>query len=385
MRCHTLKSITDQKETLALGTEVKPIISETGLSTFQLEEEVLVTQAPSDKVMPDFIITDAYPDQTPDQIMTRWYQTAVSSTLTDTTAAGLIELARPSIILTQPAVKGAMLSYRYLQFAAIEYKVQFSTTPMVYGWACLSTKGSYFIYSTGSTDIQTYQLLSQDDAVIVDFSVQEEINLTAEWRSPAQMYDLETGGDIDSIHQLYLGWYANPVKKFNAAAPGSVTFQVFCRFVRPRLLGHVYNTGLSERGFERAESQMQAMVGGIAGGVGMAGLAWAGEKASTFLGNTAYKYAEKTASTYVEESLNGLLDETEEASPEADPDLRPSVYGSMTKSRPRYILGTGALGSREKKNGVKSYIMMPTFVNLWTLSNTVGQFSTINYYQPAQT
>jgi len=366
-----------------MGTELKPLIEEKGLSTFQLEEVIVDTTAPSDAVIPSFVVNDPYPDQTPADILSRWYQSSATQTLTDTTSLRVAQIADPSVILAQPAVLGALVSYRYFRFKAIEYKVQFSSTPMIYGWAFLSTKGVNFVTLPTSTPIAGYQLASQDDAVLMDFSEQQEINLMAEWRSPAQMYDLVGGSatGLSNIHSLWMYSGPNPVHKFNSAAPAVVTIQVFARFVEPRVMGHVYRSlsamvDMSER-FERAESQMDFSninMGAVAAGVlGMG---------ASMAGNTAWKYAEKTATTCAEETLNSLLsnDVKEEEPPaETDADLRPSVYGSMYRSRARYLLGTGALGSSEKKNSVKEYIMMPTFFTVFTLTNGTNTFTSLAY------
>jgi hypothetical protein len=110
--------------------EEQQVSVETGLATFQDEEEQIISY-PLDNV-PGPKVENPFPDQTPKRLLERWYQIGNTTYTTATSSGYYVE--KLSTLMEVANVRMALSTFYYLKFRAVEFRVQYSTVPMVYGW-----------------------------------------------------------------------------------------------------------------------------------------------------------------------------------------------------------------------------------------------------------
>jgi len=354
---------------------------ESGLATFQDEEEKIVTYPFSNLPFP--IVNNPYPDQTPVQMLSRWYQintkqytTTSAASITQFLSEGLFQVAN---------VQRSLSTFAYFRFKAIEFRVQYSSVPMVYGWltgTCLPFNTQFS--SNGD------MLASHTDTVLLDLSCQQDVTFSSPWISPEQWLDVmryytgSTLTEVNQTHLLSVGNIVNPVHVLDSGATNTVTLQIFARFVEPEVAGHVEMSLSPPSPFTAQMDKVKAfdflkipsMFGQGTMSMPMRGLNPNDEFGGQIM--------ESLRSTEVAGAPKSA------PSPSQDPDepeLKPNLYGSLVCTSPKYVLGSGNQSTGSRDYSVLDILRIPTRLQAGTIDSsftfTCGvqdRYSRISYF-----
>jgi hypothetical protein len=365
------ESIADMKEVknfeLEIGGE-NDVVVEEGLATFQDQEQQ--TKVISEAV-PFPLVPNPYPDQTPKEILERWYQVD-SLQLTKTTPAGFYVTHPFYKILVAgftagTTLRSALSSFRYFRWKSMEVRYQLNSVPQVYGWVAAMSLPSDM---TVNADEQVW--LSFSDTTYLDFSVQDDVLMVVPWRHPDQwcdwydQYQIGTGNEVDRLCSVYLYNEANPVHVLQSTASGVVTIQIYARFVGVETAGHIGT-------FDDYQGQSKGFMNFAMRGV-----------------NPNTEFREKIVNDDDHKSYFGTESEGKPQNATApdpepdDPDLRNNPFGSLVASHSRYVAGSGTQLAPCRDQTVREIISMPTCIGIGTIAYstsliTLYDFNALNY------
>jgi hypothetical protein len=326
---------TESNFELELGGENDVKIEE-GLATFQDQEQQ--TKVISDAV-PEPLVANPYPDQTPKEILERWYYYTVIN-FSKTTSSGFTRFLPFLKLVQSGAIGSALRTFRYLRWKAIEMRFQMSSVPQVYGWVAFM---SLPLDMTVSADPQVF--MSFQDTTFLDFSVQDDVQVSIPWRHPDQWCDwydqlqLASSNQVDRLVYAQLYNPANPVNVLQSTASGTVAINVFVRFVDPEASGHIDD-------FDDYQGQMKGSFNFFGRGVDP---------------NLAFK--DETHAHYFGVEKEAKAQNATAPDPEPDdPDLRNNPFGSLVTSHSRYVAGTGTQIAPCRDQTIREIISMPTCI-----------------------
>jgi hypothetical protein len=364
-----------------MGTENKVDV-EVGLATYRDQEEQIETYPIVD--VPPNKVGNPFPTQTPKAILERWYQ-VYQMNFSQTQAAGENSIHCGNLFLER-AIYNCLRTFKFLKFSAIEFKIQYSTVPTVYGWL-IATCLPKALFST--LDYLPV-LASHTDSVILDLSCQQDVTISAPWISPEQWIDLTdyyqgSGGILISVQSAFvLRVYnsANPVKVLDSTAINTIKLQVFMRFCDAEVAGHIDDleppkpVGFfsQSKGFFGAGAQrLQDVFGQQTYGIPQRGTNPNDEFRDVILDHIRSTSTNNQPKTAV--------------SPSSDPDepeLKPNVYGSLVCSAPKYVLGTGnqSTGSRDWR--INDILALPTLIGEGELSFSLSVPTILARAQPEE-
>lgn len=245
--------------------------------------------------------------------------------------------------------KGVLQTFRYFRFKALEFRIQYTTVPMVYGWmglTCLPKR------HPGWDNNETYMLASHDDTVLLDFSLQQDVTMVSNWLSYDSWLDLPSHdfgsyGPIDEVNLVRLFWPTHPVRAIQSTAQSVVTLQVYARFREPEVAGPIKEAfeaqssgwGPSARDLYNAGTFMFA-------GMTMVNSLMSGSTSGSIPGPT------DNASPNQSEASQGL-------------ELKPNPYGSLYSSPDKFVIGDGSMipvPQRQRRNTIKEFLSKPTLI-----------------------
>lgn len=348
---------------------------EKGLSTFK-DKETQIEEVVSE-LAPFPGIQNPYPNQTPTAITERWF--AIDAfTLNDSTTVTLHQTNGVDYLLNQLPITKATATFRYFRFKSIEYRLQYSTTPFLYGCGFAS---SLPLNAYRATSLR--QFASHTDSVMFDFSEQQDVTIVSPWISPSQWIDLSqynssgyTPITLLNLHPLSLVFQAHAIKRLNTDTTQIVHFQIFARFQGVEVAGPMSDNNFTARPV--FQSQMKAQSPGqyvqnvlTAGGAGVAMASQVFNLAMRGSGGSVPVPSEATqALSDIVQGQNGKMprrkqNRQKKTNPEDDQseqDFKPNVFGSMTYSRSRYVLGTGSQIAETRRHSIMSIISKPTLL-----------------------
>jgi len=327
---------------------------ESGLVSYKDQEEQIET-FPVDSV-PGYLVENPFPTQAPKEILSRWYQIGFT-TYTQTSPAGFTDrVINP--LFTIPAIQQALKTFKYLRFKSVEFKIQYSTVPTVYGYVIMTCLPRQLYPTTGEA---AEVLASHTDAVILDFSMQQDVVISSPWLSPEQWIDMtkyyqaigNVSNEIQSAFVLRIWNPDNPVNVLDSTATNSVKLLFFARFVEPEVSGHIDSVAAT---FE-AQSKFFDY--------------------THFRGTNPNDEFRKP----IEDHMNRLNSTKTEAAPKSatspssdpdEPELKPNLYGSLVVSNPKYVLGSGNQTTGTRDWSVLDLMRLPTLVNRGILDNSTA-------------
>lgn len=291
--------------------------------------------------------------------MERWYQ-ITPITLTTTTPEQILSRSC-SILFNVPSIIQAMVTFRYIRWKAVEYRFQYSSIPMMYGWCGLSTvpiRASMY----NMTSLQQY--MSASDTVLLDFSQQQDVIMRAPWISPEQWCDIywaqvtEDNLDLEDVGGVRVFNPINPVKTLDSTTSTQVVLQIYARFVDVELAGHlVDNTSMKYRPQMDKFSQFTQSMGSYlpnAVHMGTMSMPLRGVHPSIAHANEYVDdklITERPGKPKTSGSPSGDTDEKE---------LKPNLYGSLVATAPKYVLGSGSMETVTRDWSISDYIRIPT-------------------------
>lgn len=327
-----------------MGEESKTSV-ESGLSTFQDEEERIVTYPVTN--VPTFVVANPFPDQTPRQMLERWYQIN-QKTYTTTSAATMTHFPIDDLFQKEN-IRFCLQTYKYFRFATIEFRLQYSTVPMVFGWLGASTLP--FVLPQYAN---YYQLLSHTDTVLFDLSCQQDVTFKSPWISPEQWIDLpyyyNTGTSacrdaVNAAHRCTVYNPVNPVGVLDTTATNTVVLQVFARFCGTEVAGHI--DAIVDNSFR---SQMKGSFMGMMGD-------YSRQDRFTVTGRDD----EAETVSMVETAAAPKVAVSPSYDPD-EPELKPSLYGSIVRSNPKYVLGSGNQSTGGRNMTLLDIMRVPTLI-----------------------
>jgi len=353
---------------LELGKdESKDDREEKGLSTFQIDEEQTQVIVP---VVPFPVVGNPYPDQSPKAILERWYQigfeTVTKSTTVFTKRLPVFEL------LNVGAIQDALATFRYIRFSSVSFRIQNSTVPMVYGFAWMSSMPAT---EPGSNTAHIERFLSFDDAVLLDYSVQNDVTITIPWRTPDQWLDWNRVGaavsaDIDDYNQMYaITKHLASVLVLDSTAVPSLRFIEYAKFNDVETAGHVddidtyQRQSSSKRYFKDYGNDLYS------------GVSYLSEQVMSFTGrgtNPNDEFRKEIMPHY--NSTNGTerpappKKAKDPSSDPSDPEVRNNPFGSLVSSSAMYTAGSGSLMQPIRDFTVRDFINKPTYIGLVNLT-----------------
>ena len=302
-------------------------------------------------------VPNPYPDQTPAKIGERWYATTA---LQVTKAAGFSGWIDPFFILSNvPAIQGALQTFRYLKWQAIEVKYQQNTMPQVYGYGFISS------IPDGAVDVDVttgrLQIGSFDDAIYFDYSVQNESVLRIPWRWPEQWCDWydqsqKSSGTSEVYRMCRARHVFNALQVLDTGSNPTITFNPFVRFVGLEAAGHI--DGLDDvEGQSGLEKYVSSGIKHIFG------------KSDTMMSvlgrgtNPNEEFRDQIMSHYHgnETSSSAKKAKSPDTEPD-DPDIRQNPFGSVVVSVPRYVAGTGTQLGPARGMSLMDIMRKPTLV-----------------------
>jgi hypothetical protein len=341
------------------------------VATFQDEENTFVSLPLHDVPLPNY--TNPWSNQTPVGILERWYQLSPVTYTTSTPYQYLVRNCNP--VFNNDAWSQATKSFRWFRFKQIEYRVQYSSIPMMYGFSWLTCLPAVISNYTMDTTVAE-QWASHVDTVMLDFSQQQDVTMVAPWIFPDQWIDLYGvfGGTAitDALEQGCSLKFVNPVspvKVLDSTVSTSVELQVFCRFVGVELAGHVDNNTQPSASVARFESQSKSsgFASTLLGSATLLGMLGMPNRGFDLSGAGVVNDVVNVVNTV--SAVKEVVSAAKTAlapSGETDPDskeLKPNLYGSLVASSPKYVLGTGTLMSVTRKWGIREYMSIPS---LWS-------------------
>jgi len=344
---------------------------EKGLATFEDQENKLHSTVL--EAVPQPFQSNPYPDQTPRAICERWVQITTaaindSSVITNSFIAG-------SSIFFNTFIEEALQTFRYARFKAIEWRVQYHSTPFYYGWiglTCLPQRiGSFTGLSYANTSGVVKYFCSHTDTVLLDFSQQQDVVLSTPWLSPCQWIDLtdlytdnivDTAVQaLDNLHSLRIFCPPHAVKFVNSTAHSTLTLQVFARIVGLETAGPINNNSSAPMSNNRIESQSKDGFWSMLGGASF-------KAHDDFVLNAGKGYGGGTS-----DSRQPLLGNASSGQNDSDePELKPNVFGSLVSTSAKYPLGTGTLIGPTRAHSLLDYMKIPTLLSFGVLDNTAN-------------
>lgn len=351
---------------------------ESGLATFQDEEEKIVTYPFSNLPFP--VVNNPYPDQTPVQMLSRWYQINTKQ-YTTTSVAGFTNFFSEDLFQVAN-VQRSLSTFAYLRFKAIEFRIQYSSVPMVYGYLTCSCIPNGTQYGDDNS------VSSHTDTVLLDLSCQQDVIMSSPWISPEQWMDVMryyTGSiltEVNNAHRLVVINGANPVHVLDSGATNTVTLQIFARFVEPEVAGHV-EMSLSP------PSPFTAQMKGFESFLKMPSMFGQGTMAMPQRGlNPNDEFGEQIMESL--KSTSVAIAPKSGPSPSGDPnepELKPNLYGSLVCTNPKYVLGSGNQSTGARDYTVLDILRIPTLLQSGTIDSaftfTCGvqnRWSRISYF-----
>lgn len=346
--------------------ESKDDQEEKGLSTFQLDEEQTKVILP---VVPFPVVGNPYPDQSPKAICERWYQigfeTVTKSSTVNDRRYPVFEL------LNVGSMQDALATFRYIRFSSVSFRIQNSTVPMIYGYGAASSM-------PWVTDNATQMMRSFDDAVLLDYSVQNDITITIPWRTPDQWLDwyrvgaAVPAGTYTEFHNMYAIWKVfSSVLVLDSTAVPSVRFIEYAKFNGLETAGHVDDIDT----YQRQSSQKRYFKD--YGNDLYQGVSYLQEQVMSFTGrgsNPNDVHRKEIESHY--NATNGIEKPAppkkakDPSSDPSDPEIRNNPFGSLVSSASMYTAGSGSLMQPIRDFTVRDFISKPTYID--TLSLTSG-------------
>ena len=313
--------------------------------TFEIKEEEI--RSVSSDVVPSFPVSNPFQDQTPRDILTRW-RSLGTCTLGLTDSAGDQSFTYSDLV-NDSMFKGVLQTFRYFRYKAIEFRVQYTTVPMVYGWmgmTCLPHR-----YARWDSD-EIQMLASHDDSVLLDFSLQQDVIMTSTWKSYDSWLDLtelppSEDAVIDRWHLLRLFWPQHPLRSIQSTAQSIVTLQIFGRFIEPEVAGPIVNNESSFEAQSGTPINAQSLYN--------AGMAM-------YAGYQMFNSISSVASTQSIPGPSSLMCPIEgEATQNVE--LKPNPYGSLYFSPDKFLLGDGSMipnPARQRRNTISEFVSQPT-------------------------
>jgi len=330
---------------------------EKGLSTFQKDEEQTTVKV---SVVPFPVVGNPYPDQTPSRIGERWFQVDVVDVTKSATASSAIQLVLT--LLSETAIQDALQTFRYIRWKSISVRTQNSTIPQVFGVG----HSSSFVPTLWTSTIEA-QELSWDDAVLFDYSVQNDVTTVIPWRTPDQWLDwYRVGLDASAdFHDMYLYTLRlGVVNVLSSDAAPSLRFVTYAKFDGLEAAGHVDDF---DSFYPQAGKYMPSL-----GGLG--NLIFDTPMSMTSRGANPNDVHRQE----IEEHMNGSErpgppQKSGEASSEpSDPEVRNNPFGSLISSPSLYTAGSGTLSQRIREFTVRDIISRPTFILATSLVSGFG-------------
>lgn len=361
---------------------------ENGLVEFVTEEIKVSSFVPRIPVSRD---DNPFNDQTPVEILSRErliFQKNFSSTETT-----LMNVVNPRLLVSHPAAAGVILTFRYMRWKAIEYRVVIQSNPFLNGYLALTCLPNDKRRHNNSLALIDYGWFSHDDCLIVDITSMPESRISVPWLSLNTWVDLEkwsnTGGfTVDSTISRLNGLkilYDNQVSATSSTVPKAFSVSVFARFVEPELSCPI-SPGAT---FVAHEAQMLPILGSAAAGIAGDILKKKFEKGVESMANSAADKAEEYVTGLFggEEGVGqefGVTDEppsepavlahsVDDGPGEQPQEIVPSVYGNMNYSCSRNVLGSGTMVFQKgKQNSLSEFLQKPSMVHKTLLVATSG-------------
>lgn len=169
---------------------------------------------------------DPYPDQTPYDVMTRWWPIG-SGTLSNMASHTIFDPL--ALLIGRPSIAKAIASFIMFK-TDVEFKIQIVSVPQQYGTIAV-------VHCPYKDNVSQRTLLSMDVGLI-DVSKPQELLLKIPWLSP-RTYELInlTGGALKmmNVHVLPIG----DIRSIDESIAAPVRYRVFARMVNPHVAGHI--------------------------------------------------------------------------------------------------------------------------------------------------
>lgn len=331
-------------------------------------------------------------DQTPVEILSRErlvYQKNFTST-----EVTLMNVINPRLLVSHPAAAGVILTFRYMRWKAIEYRVVVQSNPFLYGYFALTCLPNDKRRHNNALVLNDYGWFSHDDCLIVDITSMPESRISVPWLSLNTWVDLEkwsnSGGfAVDSTISQLNGLkilYDNLVSATSSTVPKTFSISVFARFVEPEVACPI-SPGAT---FVTHEAQMLPILGSAVAGMAGDVIKKRLEKGVETFANSAADRAEEYVTGLFggEEGVGqefGVTDEppaqpavlshSVEDGPDADQpqEIVPSVYGNMNYSCSRNVLGSGTMVFQKgKQNSLSEFLQKPSLITRYTVTAGSG-------------
>jgi len=328
-----------------------------GLSTFQEDEEQTTVKV---SVVPFPVVGNPYPDQTPSRIGERWYQVDVTDVTKSASSGSTIQVALS--LLFENAIQDCLQTFRFIRWKSISVKTQSSTVPQVYGYG-----HSCSFVPTLWTGSSFGQEMSWDDAVMYDYSVQNDVTTVIPWRTPDQWLDWYRVGldPTADFHDMYLYTLSlNQVSVLSSDASPSLRFVTYARFDGLEAAGHVDDFD----SFYPQSGKYMPSLGGLGN------LIFDTPMSMTSRGSNPNDVHRQE----IEEHMNGAdkpgppKKSSDPSSDPSDPEVRNNPFGSLVSSPSMYTAGSGTLLQGIREFTVRDIISRPTYIGSSVLTSGFG-------------
>ena len=287
---------------------------------------------------------------------------------------------------------GTLSTFRYFRFKAIEFRIQYTSVPMVFGWmgvTCLPKRDLTL------DDDELYMLASCDDTVLLDFSTQQDIIMNSPWYSYCSWIDLfsvviPANGPIDDFQRMRLFWPQHPLRTIQSTSQSSITLQVFARFVEPEVAGPVKQNGLiskimsgrHEDSYDETSSFTEVFTAQSRNPLNPQNLFAAGAMLMS-----GYNMFQTITSGSFTNALPGAdtLASPQGGEPSNNYEFKNNPIGSLYSSPDKYVLGDGSMlpdPSRQRRNTIREYIEKPTLCAYFLLTNAGTLFELTGVMDP---
>ncbi len=288
-----------------------------------------------------------YQDETPIKILERWYDSGSFTITIGNSSVNVVDGL--TVLFSKPSFLKSMASFRYLRWKEIEYRIQFSANPFMYGVmsaTCLPRGSAKSGQLLAETVIQSGAQYSHTDCVLMDIAEQSDVIIKAPWIFNTDWLDFAAfkAGGLIGDPQDWVSMTIQQSRDFDTNRTDSSVSSTFVlntmtRLVEPEVSGY-FVAQMNQRTLTSAM--------GVLASVHTAYHMLSGDGFNTETSRTNEK---REASTVVEN--------------------RPSMYGEMTVSATQYRLGLGGPQFGGTHHSILSIIQKPSLYLQAFLSNMV--------------
>lgn len=215
------------------GESQTPISKQEGFTTMEEEAQVLTLSAPP--TIPP-ILSDPYPTQTPDQLLTKLYKIS----LVYWTPALSYKLPVPGCLMAVPTIRDVFKRFRYFK-AGVHFEIKLNSTQFHQGALIIGKMPVWPVTQalpTTNTGANVEKaLISGMDASILSAATQDSLSIDFPWTAPIEGVDTTIVGNNDSTIGTLFIRELNPLTPSQPNLPTTLPITIYARFIDIKMYG----------------------------------------------------------------------------------------------------------------------------------------------------